>query len=243
MPTAVTRRRPRPEVPLYSIAEAARYSRTKTPTLRRWVLGYEGGDGAAYPPLILLPAERPAGEPALSWENLVEAALFSHWRRKRLSLQKLRRAHEQAIVHFGPHPFARLDVYTDGLDLFVEADREIEDETHSGLLTVVSNGKQAHQVLAPTIMTSLSRFDWQKQTEAPYQWRPPEGADVVRLNPYIDFGQPGVKRIRTETIFGRWMAPEPIDEIADDFHLEVDEVEHAIRYEVVLRNPRLALAA
>jgi uncharacterized protein (DUF433 family) len=240
---AVHRRRPRAEVPLYSIAEAARYSRTRPPTLRRWVLGYEGGDGTVYPPLIWLPKERPGGEPALSWENLVEAALFSHWRRKRLSLQKLRRAHELAMTHFGSHPFARHDVYTDGFDLFVEADREIEDDAHSGLLTVVSSGDQAHQVLAPTIMASLSRFDWQKQTEAPYQWRPAEGHDVVRLNPEIDFGQPGVKRIRTETIFGRWMAPEPIDEIAVDFGLEVDEVEHAIRYEVVLRNPKLALAA
>jgi uncharacterized protein (DUF433 family) len=241
MPTAATRRRTRAEVPLYSIAEAARYSRTKAPTLRRWVLGYEGRDGATYPPLILLPEERPAGEPALSWENLVEAALFSHWRSKRLSLQKLRRAHERAMVHFGPHPFARHDVYTDGLDLFVEADREIEDEGHRPILTVVSGN--AELVLAEAITSSLTRFDWQRQSEAPYQWRPVEGHDVVRLNPEIDFGQPGVKRIRTETLFSRWMAPESYADLAEDFGLEVSEVEHAIRYEVTLRNPKLALAA
>lgn len=241
MPIAALRRRPRAEVPLYSIAEAARYSRTQAPTLRRWVLGYEGR-GATYPPLILLPEERPAGEPALSWENLVEAALFSHWRRKRLSLQKLRRAHENAKVYFGPHPFARYDVYTDGFDVFVEADREVEDEGYGPILTAVS-GDGAMLVLAEAITASLTRFDWESDSEAPYRYRPAEGHDVVALNPEIDFGQPGVKRIRTETLFSRWMAPEPIDEIAGDFGLAMSEVEYAIRYEVTLRNPKLALAA
>jgi uncharacterized protein (DUF433 family) len=244
MSTRAPRRRRRTDVPLYSIAEAARYAWTKPPTLRRWALGYQAADGTAYPPLLVLPEERPAGEPALSWENLVEAALLTHWRSKRISLQRLRRAHDLAVEEFGPHPFARREVYTDGLDLFIAADEPEEGDDPSALLTVVTRDNQ--RVLAPAVESYLTTFDWQNRAEAPYQWRPLAGfseGDAVRLNPDIDFGQPGVKRIRTETIFGRWMAHEAFAEIADDFQLEPAEVEQAIRYEVVLRRPSLALAA
>ena len=227
--------------PLYSIAEAARYSYTKPPTLRRWALGYSGNDGTIYAPLLTLPQERPGGEPALSWENLVEAALLSHWRGKRISLQRLRRAHQLATREFGPHPFAHRAVYTDGLDLFTAADDADDDDEPSALLTVLT--REGQRVLAPAITSFLTSFDWQRQTEVPYQWRPPAGGDVVRLNPEINFGQPGVKRVRTEVIFGRWLARESWEEIAEDFALTVPEVETALRYEVVLQRPSLALAA
>lgn len=241
MATATRRGRPSSEVPLYSIAEAARYSRAEASTLRRWALGYAAEDGEKYPPLLELPRDRPAGEPALSWENLVEAALISHWRARRISLQRLRRAHELAIAEFGPHPFARRDVFTDGVALFIAADDADANERPASFLTVITrNGERA---LAPVIASYLTRFDWQNQAEAPYQWRPPEGEDVVRLNPAITFGQPAVRRVRTEIILGRWLAKESLDEIAADFRLDRAEVETAVRYEVVLQRPALALAA
>jgi uncharacterized protein (DUF433 family) len=217
-------------VPLYTLSDAARYSRTTRVTLRRWAEGYVV-DGRTYAPLLVLPEDRPLGETALSFENLIEAALVSWWRRRRISLQRIRVAHDLAISEFGDHPFARRDVYAAGKALFIEADEALPDE--QGLtFTEITGGGQ--RVFRPLIDEYLRTIDWRTGEASPYQWRPPEGANVVKLNPRIDFGLPNVQRIRTEVILQRFMARETVEEISDDFDLARGEVEQALRYEWAL---------
>jgi hypothetical protein len=61
------------DVPAYALAEAARYVRLPTATLRSWVLGrqYPTAQGRAdFPPLIRPASRKP---PWLSFSNLIEA--------------------------------------------------------------------------------------------------------------------------------------------------------------------------
>lgn len=217
-------------VPLYSLGDAARYSRTARGTLKRWAKGYEL-EGRTYPPLLAIPSDRPLGETALSFENLIEAALVGHWRRRGISLQRIRVAHHLAMDEFGDHPFARREVYVSGKDLFIEADAVATGDAGSTFTAITRGGQR---VLRPAIENYLRTIDWRTGEASPYQWRPPEGADVVRLNPRIDFGLPHVRRIRTEVILQRFMARESIREIAEDFDLKAGEVEQALRYEWAL---------
>ena len=222
--------RPAALTPLYPISEAARYARTRPQTLRRWAEGYEI-EGRAYPPLLVIPDERPLGETALSFENLIETALITWWRRRGISLQRIRRAHTLAMTEFGEHPFARREVYLAGMDLFIEADESTREEAGASF-TVITGGGQ--RVLREPIQQYLRQIDWRTGEATPYQWRPLEGADIVKLNPEIEFGLPNVHRIRTEIILQRFMARESVGEIADDFGLIQGEVEQALRYEWAL---------
>jgi uncharacterized protein (DUF433 family) len=217
-------------VPLYTLSDAARYSRTPRANLRRWVEGYEA-EGRHYAPLLVSPDDRPLGETALSFENLIEAALVSWWRGRGISLQRIRLAHDLAMDEFGDHPFARREVYVSGKDLFIEADEAVPDERGLTFTAITAGGQR---VLRPLIEKYLRTIDWRTGDASPYQWRPPEGADVVKLNPRIDFGLPNVHRIRTEVILQRFMARETVEEIAEDFDLARGEVEQALRYEWTL---------
>lgn len=219
--------RERITTPLYVVGDAARFANVPAQTLRNWTEGYEIS-GRSYAPLLHLPGEIHEGERALSFENLIEAALIGHWRKRGVSLQRIRRAHVLALETLGDHPFAHNRIYVSGADLFAEADQSAEDEGGGAFTALTREGQRA---LAPAIAAYLEHIDWQTGEGHAYRFRPPEGKDVVALDPEIDFGLPNVRRIRTEVILQRFLATESVDEIADDFGLEIAEVEQALRYE------------
>jgi uncharacterized protein (DUF433 family) len=224
--------RQRIATPLYTVSDAARYAHVARSTLKNWAEGYQVGRGRKwYPPLLMLPDEQPFDQTALTFENLIEAALIGHWRRRRIPLQRIRRAHFLALEELGDHPFARNKIYVGGMDLFAEADRETVDEGGRSFTVLTRAGQHA---LAPIVAEYLEHIDWQTGEEYAYQYRPPEGRNIVKLNPEIEFGLPNVRRIRTETILQRFLAQESVDEIADDFGLDEEEVEQALRYEWAL---------
>ncbi|MFN8108328.1 MAG: hypothetical protein U0Y82_00520 [Thermoleophilia bacterium] len=227
--------RPAPESrPIYPLSEAARYARVAATTLRNWAEGYRVADHV-YPPLLELPEERQLGQLLLSFENLIEAALIGAWRRRGISLQRIRTAHQIASAEFGAHPFSRQRVWIGGRDLFALADAS---DTRGASFTTLTQGGQ--RALAPAIEQYLETIDWQSGVAS--AWRPPEGENVVRLNPRVDFGLPAVRGVRTEILLQRFLAREHVPEIAADFGLEPFEVEQALRYEWALQQP-LARAA
>ena len=59
---------------------------------------------------------------------------------------------------------------------------------------------------------------------------------LLAINPQIAFGRPVVERraIKTSIIAERFNAGESVSELAEDYDLEVFEVEEAIRYETPL---------
>lgn len=217
-------------VPLYTVSDAARYAHVARSTLKNWAEGYHAGR-KSYPPLLVLPEKQPFDQTALSFENLIEAALIGHWRRRGIPLQRVRRAHSLAVEELGEHPFARNRIYLDGIDLFVEADRATEGEGGRVFTVLTQAGQRA---LGSIVADYLQFIDWQTGEGYAYQYRPPEGHNVVKLNPQIEFGLPNIHRVRTETILQRFLAQESVDEIANDFDLAENEVEQALRYEWAL---------
>jgi uncharacterized protein (DUF433 family) len=212
--------------PLYPLPEAARYARSHVSNVRNWLNGYAVA-GRNYPPLLRPPSQRPQGELALSFENLIEIALVSALRSNRIPLQTIREAQGIAQREFGDHPFARRDVYVSGRDIFMKASENIEDGPQH--LTALTRGGQ--RALEPVLEKYLTFVDWEQGW--PRQWRPTEG--LVIQNPEIVFGLPNVGGIRTEVVRSRFETKESIDFIANDFGLSTDEIQEALRYEFWLR--------
>jgi uncharacterized protein (DUF433 family) len=116
-----------------------------------------------------------------------------------------------------------------GKDLFVEANQQVSGGTHFIAIT-----QGAQHVWSPAISRYLETIDWLTGKNVPYQWRPLDGGNVVKLHPEIEFGLPSIRRVRTETLLRRFLGSESVTEIAEDFGLEIPEVEQAIRYEWAL---------
>jgi uncharacterized protein (DUF433 family) len=211
--------------PLYSLPEASRYARANTSNVRRWFSGYELA-GRRVSPLLQPPAERPLGELALSFENLIEIALITAIRAKGISLQTVREAQRIAAREFGEHPFAQRAVFVSGKDIFMRAAETAEDEGH---LTALTRGGQ--RALEPVLAQYLTHIEWEQGW--PIQWRPREGG--VLQNPEIVFGRPSIKGVRTEVIRGRFEAEESVEFISEDFGLSPGDVQAALRYEFWLR--------
>lgn len=222
--TTVTTPDTRPSAtPLYIVSDVARFTRVKPGQVRRWLEGYSVGE-AEYAPFLDAPAERSRDTLALSFENLIEVALVSALRRRRLSLQTIRRAHRDAEAEFGPYPFARHDVFVSGKDIFMRAAEWEEESEHLSALT--RGGQRAWERV---LEDYLVRIRW--EDEWPAEWL---AREHVTLNPEIAFGLPAVDGVRTEIIKARFLADESVAFIAADFGLSVPQVEGALRYELDL---------
>jgi uncharacterized protein (DUF433 family) len=210
--------------PLYIVADVARFSRASESQVRRWLQGYSTRSGS-YQPFLQAAPDRSRNKLTLSFENLIEVALVSALRAKNMPIQAIRRAHEQAQKEFGPNPFAQLQVYQSGGDIFAHAAEYIESEAEY-LTTLTKGGQRAWE---PVLREYLLEIDWRDGW--PIEWKPFRD---IKLNPEIAFGLPNVSGIRTEAIIVRFMADESVRFIAEDFGLTVAEVETALRYELTL---------
>lgn len=214
----------------YGISEAAHYLALPAATLRTWVRGrsYPTAEGRQLSEaLIQLP--EPA-EPLLSFTNLVEAHVLKAIRRRHgVPMQKVRPALLYLEEELGvSHPLARQELLTDGVHLFVERFGQLVNLSQSGQLAV-REFLEAHlrRIEHDTHGLALRLFPFSRG----------EALDVPRavvVEPRISFGRPVISgtSVRTEVIASRLKAGESVQDLAEDYGVEVAEIEEAIRYEL-----------
>lgn len=216
------------EVPIYPVALAA-FCLHGIPqsTLRAWVFGQEN-----FVPLIK-PHDK-AGR-LLSFVNLVEAHVLAAMRRTiGLNMPKVRLAIGNVSRELGiERPLANAKFKTDGVDLFVERLGEIK----------LASGDFRQSLLAD-IGAFLKRVEWDAHDQARRLFPFPRHIDLsgiregdpprlISIDPRVQFGQPVLvgTRIPTAIIAERFFANEPMASIAEDYGVDLDLVETAIRWE------------
>jgi uncharacterized protein (DUF433 family) len=204
-------------------------------SLRNWVHGYAYRDARAKP--IVTP---PAGGTALSFVNLMEVLALSGFRSRGVSMQKLRRA--LAYVRRAmqvEHPLATERILSDGVELFWEY-----QERHSHEIVLVNVGRGGQRAFPEAVMRYLREVEWGRDTVASRWWPGAKvaGEGEVVVDPRRAFGSPVIAGtgIRTEDVFLRFSAGEPLVQLADDYGLTVDQAEAAIRAEARFLEPLAA---
>ncbi|MHB8539607.1 MAG: DUF433 domain-containing protein [Candidatus Acidiferrales bacterium] len=222
------------EVPKYGIKEAARYLGMPVATLNSWANGrkYPTLTGTNFfKPLIALPAPG-----LLSFYNLVEAHILLSTRKKhRVEMPAIRRAIDYVRKSFpSPHPLLTEQFRTDGKDLFVRKIEEMGEQT----INVSMWGQLG---LAPILDVYLKRIE-RDQSGWPVKLFPirmswpgdpaVEPPKVVAIDPRISSGRPVVNGtgVMAEILIGRFNSGEGIQSIADDYSLEVLQIEEVLRY-------------
>ncbi len=166
--------------------------------------------------------------------KLVEAHVLAAIRRRHgVKLPTVRRAldcvHRQFRVE---HPLIDQSFQTDGLDLFVERDGDLINASLEGqraMKEIIGVYLKRIERDAKGLPVKLYPFTRDTQTEA----APATDPRVAVMNPAISFGRPVIDGtgIPVSSIYERYKAGDSAADLAQDFRLEIGEIEEAIRCE------------
>lgn len=210
--------------PLYSYTEAARLLALPSQTLRRWLEGATR-EGVDYPPVIR-PA--PTGSDTVTWGEFVEAGLLRGYRKKNISLQKMRPFIERAREETGaPYPLAHLKpLIMDRKKLVYQ----LQQETLLDPALYLVQAEEGQMLLAPPVKDFLERVDFDP-SGAVSRLFPLGLKRPVVIDPEVSFGVPQIKGIRTELVAESVAAGESREQAAISWGLGANEVDAALEWE------------
>jgi uncharacterized protein (DUF433 family) len=216
---------------IYSYTDVDRLVGLPSGTARRWLEGYQRV-GRFYAPVL---RPEPTGSDAVTWGEMVEARLLAEFRRD-VPVQRMRPAIVELRKEFGAYPLAHarpfLDI--DGRELV----RLVQDQV--GLdralqLVVVRNGQL---VLADVAERFHSVVEYDQGVAG--RLRPQLRTPHVVMDPRRAFGQPAVRNVRTDSLAEDYRAGAGRDELADLYDLTEEQVDAAIRFELIAGSERVA---
>lgn len=210
--------------PTYTIGQAAKLAGTSPANVRRWLYGYQA-PGHKMRPVFGRRAKDKDGPVEVSFLELAEIVVVRAFRRKGVTLERLRRAHAFAREQLGmSHPFASLKLRTDGVHVLHEFE---ESEPGASLLVL---DKYGQWTLPGAVVRTLEEFDFEADLAA--RWFP-KGHDIpIVIDPRFAAGKPTVagSGVTIETIYKRWKSGEKIDFIAEDYELDEEVVKKALQH-------------
>jgi uncharacterized protein (DUF433 family) len=213
---------------MFAEAEAARLLRLPQSTLHYWL---EGGmrRGKTYKPIIRL---EPRAERSVTWAEFVEAALLREYRRThnvpmgelRAFIDLLRERYDM------PYPLADRRPFVADRQLVLEAQDASGLDANYCLVAAV----RGQLILTPPSAAFVERVTWDGDLAA--GWRPHDDPhSPVLMAPDVRFGRPAIKGISTEVLWEHEQAGEDVQEVAEAFDVNVDDVRWALAYETSLR--------
>lgn len=219
----------RGDLPAYSVGEAALYVRVAPATLRSWVVGreYPTSRGPRHFRPLIRPAD--AKRRLLSFNNLVEAHVLRALRTTHgTPIPSIRKAldYAESTLDIQRLLLSR-ELCTDKRELFLDRYGELINLSRSGQLA-----------MRAVLERHLSRIEWNRSA-LPLRLFPfvsTESVETPRhitIDPDVGFGRPILHRrgVSTRAIVDRIDAGESVEALAEDYGLDVTEVEEAVVYE------------
>ncbi len=217
------------ERPVYGFSQVDDLLELKGGTARRWIDGYKRR-GREYAPIV---RERRANNDVVTWGEFVETRVLAAYRDAGVPMLRMRPVVEGLRQRFQVrYPLATIRPYVDdALRLVYEVQEEAHLEHSMRLVVEASSGQY---VLAPDVR----RF----RRLAVFEDVQGEGSIVTRLHPLgenrqvvIDpvrrFGSPVVRSTPTEVLAELVRAGEPVEWVAEQYDLTLEQVLDALEYE------------
>lgn len=199
--------RSRLDLPNYEVREAARFAHIHANTVSRWHKNTTLGD-------------RTPGS-KLSYLQLIELAVAAACKEAGMKLADIRAARSYFAGAFKTdHPFATLDLMTDGIDLALKA----------GAKLLIGNRK-GQLAWNEIIGDRFKEFEYEGGLAV--RWHVAGTESQVIIDPRIQFGAPTIAGVPTWALKGRWDTGENVEDIADDFDLTSAMVRQALKFEGV----------
>lgn len=222
------------DVPLYTVAEAARALGLSPSTLATWVKGYtrqRAGTAATRgaPIIDSFPPSLPKG-PTIPFVGLAEGMVLGAVREAKVPLQRIRPALEVLALELGVHHALASDrLYTDGAEILYDYAERGEPGSQAARDLVVVRSKQ--RVLAPVVEAYLRRITYGSDGYAQLIRLPGYEHAEVLADPERSFGQPIFARgaARVTDVLDRFWAGESLDDLSKDYGVPIAELEDVLR--------------
>ncbi|MGB3678878.1 MAG: DUF433 domain-containing protein [Candidatus Microthrix parvicella] len=223
------------DVPLYSVAEAARFLGVANTTFSNWAKGYvrrspDRQPVSTEPVLSTIPSADGASVPFVT---LVEGMVLAAIRKTGVPMQRIRPALLALQDHLDiEHALANQRLYSDGAEVlfdFAQQTNEIAEATTAASdLVVLRNGQR---VFTEIVSDYLQRIDYGDDGYARLLYLPGYRRRQVVVDPRRSFGQPvfvsgGAK---VGDVIDRFQAGESLPDLSEDFGVPLDDLEDALR--------------
>ena len=219
--------RPEWDIAMYPAVEAARLVGLRTVRVRRWLKGYE------YWYESQIRHQRPvvrrrstAGTTYASFLDLIDLLFIKNFLDYGISLQKIRKALDEAAQILNTDHFARQIFFADGRNIYLQVKEEGD-----AILQLLSGGQW---VIAPIIQQLADQIEFDAPTGIARRWYPMGPNGLIVLDPLVSFGRPTiVKRgIATANVYDLFMAEShKADHVSSWLNLTPKEVDAAIEFE------------
>ena len=210
--------------PLYTFSEAGRLAHVSPTTVRNWLLGYKSDTGKLVPPLF---HKSNSDAAMVSFLQLVEVVVAGQFRKaERVSFKIVRQAHENAAAQWKlDYPFAHLRLEALGGHIV----QRLREERLGRSLQALDNPQQ--WTLPGLVVETVQQMEYDAE-EFAVRWYPVGKEYPIVVDPKVTSGVPTIvdRGVTIEVIHKRFKAGQKLDFIAQDFELEPDIVEEALRY-------------
>ncbi|MFT4265283.1 MAG: DUF433 domain-containing protein [Nocardioides sp.] len=217
---------------IYSYGDVDRLVGLRSGTARRWLDGYER-QGRFYDPVL---RPEPTGSDSVTWGEMVEARLLAEFRDRRVTVQRMRPAIVKLREEFGRYPLAHARPFLDveGREL-VQVVQQAVGLDQGLRLVVVRDGQYLLTEAAQRFSAAVEYADNVADLLRPDLRTP----DVV-MDPRRAFGQPAVRNVRTDSLAEDYRAGASREDLADLYELTAEQVDAAIRFELIAGAERAA---
>ncbi|MCW2752361.1 MAG: hypothetical protein JWR83_3471 [Aeromicrobium sp.] len=210
---------------IYAYSDVDRIIGLHHGTARRWLEGYTRR-GNTYEPVL---RESPTHQDIVTWGEMVEARHLAEFRDQHVPVQNMRPAIVRLREEFGRYPLAsaRALLDTAGRELVMQIQSEVAMPDQLRFV-VVMDGQYVLSEAATSFRNSVRFQDGEAEVISPVDRTP-----AVLLDPTRAFGQPSIRGVRTGAIAEAYRAGSTREELSDLFALTADQVDQAIRYELI----------
>ncbi len=224
------------DTPIYNPAYVSRLIDLSTGRVKRWLQGYEysyisndSGEEVWRHKDPVIGREDSDVPNYASFLDLIDLLFVKQFLKKGLSLQKIRKALNEAQALAGGHHFAQRMFFTDGKNIYMQ----VRDDANS-LLELLSGG---HWVISQFIKELAQQIEFDEPSGFAAKWFPLGKTGLVVIDPKVSFGRPTIigKNISTDNIYDYYLGEnENISKVCKWLDLSQDQVNAAIKFETTL---------
>ncbi len=215
---------------LYSVSEAAKFSRVPVSSVRRWLFGYRyrhaGTPSNVQPVFSADRLHLPDGEKVVSFRDLIEVQFVQSFLRHGVSWPVIRRAAEAAATLTGDdHPFSSQKFVTDGRTIFADVAHSLRENK---LLDLTSNQVAMRNVLLPSLRAQLDVGKLGAN-----RWWPLGKRRQIVLDPTRQFGRPILVRegVPTSVLSAAYLATSSYKKVASWYEVAEVAVRAAVQFD------------
>lgn len=207
---------------VYSISEAAQYTRQHHSTLYSW---FKPRSASGRKPVFLSDYPPVGSSYAISFQDLIDVLVAGQLRDCGVSMQSIRKAYASLQVKLdAPHPFCLSGLHTNGKRVLIDVAKEVGDDK---LCEALSGQGRFEAVMMPY----LKQIDFRGARETAARWHI---ADGVVIDPAISFGKPVIQGTGTTTyVLANAFAANDrdADVVADFYDLSPSQIRDATAFE------------